>query len=140
MKSAEPLHTLPPGAHIWPLSVSAYRVLGEAGLISKRTELLNGVVYQKMSKSPLHSALVRELLTLLAQAQLTGCFVSSEQPITCGDYSEPEPDVLVLALREDHHGKRHLDASHTMATHRRGESIAPLAFPDVMPKVDEILG
>jgi len=101
MKAAEPIPTLPPGARIWPLSVTAYRALGEAGLIPKNTELLNGIVYKKMSKSPLHSALVRELLKLLAQVQLPGCFVSSEQPITCDDYSEPEPDVAVIRGSQD---------------------------------------
>ncbi len=30
-----------PGAPIWPLSVEAYRALGEAGLMPKNTELLN---------------------------------------------------------------------------------------------------
>src|SRR5947208_17092250 len=79
-------------APLWPLSVAAYRALGEAGLIPKNTELLYGFVYTKISKSPLHSGLVRRLLRLLRQASLPGCFVSSEQPITCID-SEPETDV-----------------------------------------------
>ena len=95
MKSVEPPNVPVPGAHIWPLTVAAYHTLGEAGLIPKNTELLHGVVYKKMSKSPLHSALVRRLLKLLEQASLSGRFVSSEQPITCED-SEPEPDVAVI--------------------------------------------
>jgi hypothetical protein len=34
---------------LWPLSVAAYRALGESGLIPKNTELLYGFVYKKMS-------------------------------------------------------------------------------------------
>jgi Uma2 family endonuclease len=96
MKAAEPLPTLPPGARIWPLSVTAYRALGEAGLIPKQTELLNGIVYKKMSESPLHSFLVMRLLRLIQTVLPDGCLLRCEQPITCEDYSEPEPDVSVV--------------------------------------------
>jgi Uma2 family endonuclease len=81
--------------------VAAYRAPGETGFLPKSTELLYGFVYKKMSKSPFHSALVRRLLRLLKQAGLPGCFVDSEQPITCGN-SEPEPDIAVLrGVEED---------------------------------------
>ena len=96
MKAAEPISPLPPGSHIWPLTVAAYRVLGEAGQISNRTELINGVVYQKMSKSPLHSFLVMRLLRLMQSALPAGCVLRSKQPITCDDLSEPEPDVAIV--------------------------------------------
>jgi len=95
MKAADPAPIPVRGASLWPLSVEAYHTLGEAGLISKRTELLYGLVYQKMSKSPFHSALVRRLVSLLQNVTMPGHFVSSEQPITCID-SEPEPDVAVV--------------------------------------------
>ena len=100
MKALE--HPATPMGHapLWPLTVVAYRTLGEAGVIPKDTELLYGFVYKKMSKSPLHSALVRQLLRLLRKAILPGCFVSSEQPITCVD-SEPEPDVAVVRGTEE---------------------------------------
>ena len=88
------------GAQLWPLSLAAYRALGEAGLIPKNTELLYGFVYAKMSKPPLHSALVRRLARLLTQALQPGCFVNTEQPITCED-SEPEPDLAVVRGAEE---------------------------------------
>jgi Uma2 family endonuclease len=94
------------GAPLWPLSVAAYRALGEAGLIPKNTELLYGFVYKKMSKSPLHSALVRRLARLLNKAVPPGCFVDSEQPIACKD-SEPEPDLAVLRGTEEDFWNRH---------------------------------
>lgn len=96
IKMVEPQRMPLSSAPIWPLSVAAYRALGEAGLIPKNTELLYGFVYRKMSKSPLHAALVRQLLKLLAQIPLADSFVSSEQPITCSEFSEPEPDVAVV--------------------------------------------
>ena len=90
-----------PGAQIWPLSVAAYRVLGEAGLIPKNTELLHGFVYTKMSKSPLHSFFLQFLQEALAGVLPARRLLRTEQPITCGD-SEPEPDLAVVAgLKED---------------------------------------
>jgi hypothetical protein len=94
--SVQPLRNAP----LWPLSVEAYRALGEAGLIPKDTELLYGFVYRKMSKSPFHSYLVQLLNEVLARAVAGERVIRTEQPITCGD-SEPEPDVAVINGRNE---------------------------------------
>ena len=95
MKAAEAPQVSVRGAEVWPLSVEAYHALGEARLIPERTELLYGFVYQKMSKSPLHSFLVQLLQDLLHGVVPAGFVVRTEQPITCAD-SEPEPDLAVV--------------------------------------------
>ncbi|MCL4786991.1 MAG: Uma2 family endonuclease [Verrucomicrobia bacterium] len=95
MKTIEPPRTPLHDAEIWPLSVAAYRALGEAGLIPKNTELLYGLVYKKMSKSPYHSFLVMRLVRLLQAVIPVGCLLRTEQPISCMD-SEPEPDLAVV--------------------------------------------
>jgi Uma2 family endonuclease len=100
MKAVEHPRTPLRGAEVWPLSVAAYRALGEAGLIPKNTELLYGFVYTKMSKSPYHSFLVMRLLRLLQVVLPQGCLLRCEQPITCTD-SEPEPDISLIQGREE---------------------------------------
>lgn len=97
---------VPLRAQLWPLSPAAYHVLGEAGLIPKNTELLYGFVCKKMSKSPLHSALIRRLSRLLKQMLPPGYLVDSEQPIACGD-SEPEPDLAVIRGAEEDFWNQH---------------------------------
>ncbi|HEV7926375.1 MAG TPA: Uma2 family endonuclease [Verrucomicrobiae bacterium] len=94
------------GAQLWPLSAAGYRALGELGLIPKNTELLYGLVYTKISKSPYHSFLLQSLDGALTRVLPVGRFLRIEQPITCGD-SEPEPDLAVVAgrnedFRDDH--------------------------------------
>ena len=106
MKTVEPPRLPLPGGQVWPLTIAAYRALGEAGLIPKNTELLYGFVYQKMSKSPLHSALVGRLLRLIQAALPSAYCLRSEQPITCGD-SEPEPDISVLRGSEEDFWENH---------------------------------
>ena len=88
------------GAQLWPLSLAAYHVLGEAGLIPKNTELLYGFVYKKMSKSPLHSFLVVRQIRLLESIMPPTHLLRSEQPIRCLD-SEPEPDISVVRGTEN---------------------------------------
>ena len=101
MKALQPVEVPVRGAQVWPLSVAAYHALGLAGLIPKRTELLYGFVYHKMSKSPFHSFLLQFLQEILLRAVSPGHTVRTEQPITCPD-SEPEPDLSVVkGLKED---------------------------------------
>ncbi len=106
IKTVEPQRMPLTNAPLWPLSVAAYRALGEAGLIPQNTELLYGFVYRKMPKSPFHCYLLQKLLQILLRAVSTKCLVRSEQPLTCGE-SEPEPDLAVVPgtiedFRTDH--------------------------------------
>ena len=84
-----------------PLSVEEYHRLGEFNEHGRRTELVRGIVIEKMSKSPLHRFITDALRDLIA-AQLTeGLVMFSQDPMTTPD-SEPEPDVMVVrGSRED---------------------------------------
>lgn len=104
--AVEPSPTPVPGAQLWPLSVAAYRALGEAGLIPKNTELLYGFVYTKTSKSPFHSFLLQFLHAALTRVLPAGWLLRTEQPITCGD-SEPEPDLAVIRGTEEDFWSHH---------------------------------
>lgn len=94
------------GAKLWPMSVEAYHVLGEAGVIAENTELLHGLIYTKMAKSPLHSFLLRRLLEMFRALPLNGVFVSAEQPLTLTD-SELEPDLAVVKGANDDYRAAH---------------------------------
>lgn len=87
-----PLH----GARLWPLSVAAYHVLVETGQIPENTELLYGLVYAKMPKSPFHWFHLVFLKEALHDILRAGLLLRTESPITCAD-SEPEPDIAVVS-------------------------------------------
>ncbi len=87
-------------------TVEQYHLLGEAGLISEQVELLNGIIVEKMSKSPLHSGTAQKLVRLLNQVIPESWLVRQEQPITCRD-SEPEPDIAVVRGTEDEYFHSH---------------------------------
>ena len=100
MKQGETRGTTLTSPQAWPLSVKAYRALGEMGLIPKQSELLYGQVFQKMSKSPLHTAWFLRMLKLIQAVLPADCHVRPEQPLTCQD-SEPEPDLAVVRGRAE---------------------------------------
>ena len=77
------------------VTVAQYHALGELGLISERVELLEGVIVEKLPKSPLHSFLVLRSLERLQKVLADNLHVRSEQPLTCRN-SEPEPDLAVV--------------------------------------------
>jgi len=78
-----------------PLSVEEYHRLGEFNERGRRTELIRGVVIEKMSKSPLHSTIGSLLYDPLSPNLPPGYFVRKEEPLTLAD-SEPEPDIAVI--------------------------------------------
>ena len=83
--------------YVHPLTIEAYQALGELGHLGKNTELLYGVVFTKMPKSPLHASVLRRLLEHVRAALRPTFFLMSEQPITCAQSgSEPEPHISVI--------------------------------------------
>ncbi|MES2706961.1 MAG: Uma2 family endonuclease [Verrucomicrobiota bacterium] len=93
-----------------PLSVACYEKMAELGLVDERTELLRGVIFEKMSKSPLHYFLV-DLLTERLKASLpAGQIVRTEAPLALSD-SSPEPDLCVVPGPRSLYSARHPDSA-----------------------------
>ncbi len=88
--------------YVHPLSIQAYQALGEMGHLGKNTELLYGVVFTKMPKSPLHASIATRLFKLVQKVAPDEFYtIRSEQPITCtATGSEPEPDIAVVLGQE----------------------------------------
>ena len=78
-----------------PLSVEEYHRLDELNENGRRTELIRGIVIEKMSKSPLHCTLAKRLYDKIVALLAGGFVVRHEDPLTLAD-SEPEPDVAVV--------------------------------------------
>lgn len=91
-------------AHL--LSVKEYHALGELGFLSNRTELIEGVVIEKIRKSPRHSTLALTLLRALSLLAPENYHVALEQPITLAN-SEPEPDISIIKGAIDDYSDSH---------------------------------
>lgn len=89
-----------------PMTVEQYHLLAEAGLIAENVELLDGIVVEKMPKSPLHSSVLQKMLRRLQAIRGEKYEVRPEQPITCR-LSEPEPDLALVLLSPDDYATEH---------------------------------
>ncbi|MBE7440769.1 MAG: Uma2 family endonuclease [Spirochaetales bacterium] len=90
------LEELPVRSRARPLTRKEYHLLGEAGLLD-RTELLRGVVIQKMPKSPLHIKIVERLYRFFQTISGDDLYIRQEQPLAIdGIGSEPEPDLALI--------------------------------------------
>src|SRR5262245_55487949 len=77
------------------LSVEEYHRLDEFNQNGRRTELIRGIVIEKMSKSPLHTSSSKSLHDRICPRLAQGIVVRREDPITLAN-SEPEPDIAVV--------------------------------------------
>ena len=77
------------------LSVEEYHRLGEFNENGRRTELVRGIVIEKMSKSPLHVFLAERIRELLQRSVSKDFLIRVESPLTLAD-SEPEPDIAIM--------------------------------------------
>jgi Uma2 family endonuclease len=91
---------------VYPVSVGFYHEASRLGMIGEDVELLEGVIFRKMAKSPLHEWLIEFFKRHLEAVCGPGFFVGKERPITCAR-SEPEPDLAVFSGDwtdyKDHH-------------------------------------
>jgi hypothetical protein len=71
------------------LSVEEYHRLPEFNERGRRTELIRGIVVEKISKSPPHMSLAKWLYDRILGLRPSGCVVRQEGPLTLAD-SEPD--------------------------------------------------
>ncbi len=88
-----PMTAAPPAEKLF--TVAEYHALGEAFFGDKRTELIRGVICERMISSPEHVYLVSSLEALVSGALRPGLLVRTESGLTLAD-SEIEPDIAVV--------------------------------------------
>lgn len=88
------------------LSVAEYHRFGEFSAHGRRTELIRGIVVEKMSKTPLHRMVCSRLFKLLLAQVPKGCTVWKKEPLTLAD-SEPEPDISITRGTESDFASSH---------------------------------
>lgn len=72
-----------------------------------RVELVEGEVVHLTAIGSRHAGCVNRLNRWLVTGAGDGAVVSVQHPIELGDYSEPQPDVMLLRFRPDFYSDRH---------------------------------
>jgi Uma2 family endonuclease len=104
----------------WPrrhrISVAEYHRMAESGSFAPdaRVELIDGEIIDMPPIGSTHAGTVIQLDTLLHRAVGDRALVSCQLPIQVGDWSEPQPDLAVLANRASFYKDRHPSESDTL--------------------------
>jgi Uma2 family endonuclease len=89
-----------------PLSLTAYHRLRDSDAVGVKTELIEGVVIEKVTKSPLHEYIAEVLQDFFSRTLHGGYMVRKEGPLTLSD-SEPEPDLSIVKGTLRNYRERH---------------------------------
>ncbi len=90
-------------------TVDEYQRMVEAGILQEDdiVELIEGEIVAMAPIGSLHAACVNRLPRLFAEIFGAEAIVSVQNPVTVGDYSEPQPDISLLKYRPDFYASRH---------------------------------
>jgi Uma2 family endonuclease len=91
------------------LSVEDLGRMVEAGILDEddRVELLAGELVSVSPQGPEHTSAKDMIAERLRRAFAIGAYVREQSPLTCGEHSQPEPDVAVVRGHLAQYRKRH---------------------------------
>jgi Uma2 family endonuclease len=91
------------------LTVDDYHKMGEAGILCEddRVELIEGELIDMAPIGSDHAGKVIQLNALLGVLLAGRALLSPQNPIRLGEYSEPQPDMTILRLRDDFYRTAH---------------------------------
>lgn len=90
-------------------TVDEYHRMGEAGVLTEddRVELLDGAIVRMSPIGTPHASTVARLNTLLVRRFADRATIWVQNPIVLDRWSEPQPDLCVLAPRVDFYAATH---------------------------------
>ena len=86
-----------------------YHRMVETGILTEddRVELINGEIIAMSPINSPHAGLVKRINAFFTKLLGDEVIVSVQDPLTVGDTSEPEPDVMLLKPRDDFYASAH---------------------------------
>ena len=105
--SATPSMSDAPRRHAF--TVEEFNRLSDSGLFDpeQRLELVDGEIYEMTPARPSHAVTVDRLTWHVTRKLPEGLVVRVQGPAVLGDYSQPEPDYLVLQASFEDLGEHH---------------------------------
>lgn len=95
------------------ITVTEYYDMARTGVIApdERVELIEGEVIRMPPIGDRHGGAVEELNELLVQALAGRARVRCQLPVSLGDFSQPEPDLVVMRPRTGRNDRAHPSAT-----------------------------
>lgn len=117
-------------------TVADYHRMGDVGILKhgERVELIEGVIVDRAPIGSPHAGIVKRLIQVPARAVGDRAIVSAQNPVVLGDFSEPEPDLMLLRPSPDFYAAAHPTAADTSLRYDREIKI-PLYARHGIPEV-----
>lgn len=126
-------------------TVAEYEQMVAAGVLAEddRLELIDGEIRETSPIGPYHAAVVKRLVRLISRQLSDDLLLGVQDPIQLSDYSEPQPDIAIVAARADDYAQAHptpeavrllIEVSDSSAAYDRGEKLpryAQAGIPEV---------
>ena len=86
----------------WRFTVHDYHRMGEAGILHEddRVELIEGELVEMTAIGTRHFSCVNRLTRMLVMSVGDEAIVSVQNPVKLNEYTEPQPDLTVIRLRD----------------------------------------
>ncbi len=93
-------------------NVQDFHRMADAGVLAPaaRVELLNGKIIDMSPIGPFHGGVVKRLSRFFQLAAKGRWIVSTQDPLRLEDFSEPQPDLMLLRPAADDYIKSHPEA------------------------------
>jgi Uma2 family endonuclease len=90
-------------------TIDEYYEMGRAGILTAddRVELIEGKIIQMPPVGEQHASRVNRLNEMFILAFSTRAMVITQNPLRMGQFSEPEPDIVLARRRADFYSGRH---------------------------------
>ena len=90
-------------------TVEEYHQMTESGILTRedRVELINGEIISMSPINSPHAGCVKRINALFTRILREQVVVSVQDPLVVNDFSEPEPDVMLLKHRDDFYADAH---------------------------------
>ena len=112
MNAPAKLFTLDPPVRAHKLTLDDYQRMADAGILTRdsHVELIEGVIVDMSPSGSHHAGIVNQILRFFA-GQPTSAVLRIQNPVRLGNYTEPEPDIVLLKPRNDFYKKSHPQSS-----------------------------
>ncbi len=102
--------TVNPTKHL--TNLDEWRRLGEAAIFppESRVELINGEILDMAPIGFYHAGHLKRINKLFTRLVPDNIIISVQDPLQLGDFSEPEPDFILLKPNDDFYSSRHPNA------------------------------
>ncbi len=99
------------------ISSEEYHKMEETGMLkpNEKVELINGEIYNMSPIGSKHASIVEQMVELWIPTFTGNAILRIQNPVHIDQWNEPEPDLAILAYRQDRYNMAHPEPADVLA-------------------------